>query len=58
MKNEMKEMEENIVELIHDEDYDGAASPAVTAVVASITAVTALFGVTTACTRSCWHPGR
>lgn len=55
MKNEMKEMEENIVELIQDEDYDGAGTPAI---VASITAVTALFGVTSACTRSCWHPGR
>ncbi|WP_194192437.1 hypothetical protein [Clostridium chrysemydis] len=48
-------LENNIVTLIEDEDYDGAGSPAI---VSAVTAVTALIGITTACTRDCWHPGR
>lgn len=58
MKKELlneKVMEENVVTLIEDEDYEGAGTPAV---VSAVTAVTALIGITTGCTRDCWHPGK
>ena len=58
MKKELmneKLVEENIVTLIEDEDYEGAGSPAI---VSAVTAVTALLGITTACTRDCWYPGK
>ena len=55
MKNEMKKMEENIVELIHDEDYEGGGTPLI---ITAVTAVTNLLGITSACTRACWHPGK
>ena len=59
--DETKLVEKNIVTLIEDEDVNvsGASTPgcalasAISGVSASITAVSALFGVTTACTKSC-----
>lgn len=48
-------MEENMVSLIKDEDFDlsGAGTPAI---VSAVTAVSALFQVTTACSTKCWRP--
>ncbi|CAM3027537.1 hypothetical protein GHI93_00070 [Lactococcus hircilactis] len=45
--------------VLTDEDPTGASTPiisAISATVASATAVSALFGITTACSKSCWHP--
>lgn len=54
-------IEENMVKLIEDEDINvsGASTPgcawasAISGIVASATAVSALFTVTSACTKSC-----
>lgn len=46
-------VEQNIVTLIEDEDYNGAGSPAI---VSAVTAVTALLTITSGCTRACWRP--
>lgn len=60
---EMKEnkiVEQNMVKLIEDEDVNvsgastpGCAASAISGVVASVTAVSALFTVTSACTKAC-----
>lgn len=58
---ENKIVEQNMVKLIEDEDVNvsGASTPgcavsgAVSATVASATAISALFTVTSACTKSC-----
>lgn len=52
------EMEKNMVLLIEDEDMElsGASTPACAAVVSAISAISALFQVTTACTTRCYRP--
>ena len=59
--NDTKSVEKNLVTLIEDEDVNlsGASTPgcaaasAISGVAASLAAISALFTVTSACTKSC-----
>lgn len=61
---ESKIVEQNMVKLIEDEDanVNGASTPgcaiasAISGTIASATAVSALFTVTSACTKACKRP--
>ena len=49
-------MKENMISLIKDEDADLSSGAGYGTVVSTITAVSALLQVTTACTTRCWRP--
>lgn len=59
-ENKKNKMEDEIIALIEDEDYNGAgdSSDSSGTISKAVTSITKLIGITSACTRDCWHPGK